>query len=275
MLNKFFLTVEDQHRDEHRLEYHLANNPIAEKWIKKIKHISKVPFDRVYSTPNDNTTREEINRNITVDIKLLNERIGQIYDIKEEYSQLDCNLLHSFTVKHQYNYSVDVRDIFHSLHRKIHQLERSFSSTGNNWLPCEWGEKGGPITTMHTESPYAYYELNMKAGNIYQQWSEFGKTPYQYWQDHDSNDVDHFLQNCCPHTTFRPNFSVFLQDINYNYVDAEFETWFTDYQSAWENKYHADKLSVYGHGGVLLAEPAANQFNDFSQIYSIKSIDLV
>jgi hypothetical protein len=116
----------------------------------------------------------------------------------------------------------------------------------------------------------------MKAGNIYHQWSEFGKTPYRYWQDQDVDNVDNLLTNCKPHVTFRPNFSVFIKDVDYNnYVDPEFETWFVRYRSAWEEKYHADELSVYGHGGVLLATPADNQFGDFAQTYLIKSIDLL
>jgi hypothetical protein len=275
MSNKFFLTVEDQHNAEHRLEYRLADNPIAQQWIKKIKHIHKVPFDRVYSTPNTKiATKEEINFEISADITLLNGLVGNVCAVKDQYNQSDCNLLHAFTISNQYGHTIEVRDIFHQLHRKIHQLEMALSLSDNSWLPCEWGEKGGPITTMHNESPYQYYQLNMLAGHIYCQWSEFGKTPYRYWKDRDLDEVDHFLANCKPHVTFRPNFSVFIKDVDYNYVDPEFEAWFARYRQAWEEKYSADKLSVYGHGGVLLAEPADNQFDDWSQLYLIKSINL-
>jgi len=275
MLNKFFLTVEDQHNAEHQIEYRLADNPIAQQWIKKIKHICKVPFDRVYSSPNTRIpTKEEINFEISADIKLLNDLVGNVYTVKDQYDQTDCNLLHAFTISNQYSHNIEIRNIFHHLHRKIHQLEMALSSLGITQLPCEWGEKGGPITTTHTESPYIYYELNMRAGNIYCQWSEFGKTPYQYWKDCDLDEVDHFLANCKPHVTFRPNFSVFIKNVDYDYVDPEFETWFSQYRLAWEEKYSADKLSVYGHGGVLLAEPTDNQFDDWSQLYLIKSINL-
>jgi hypothetical protein len=275
MTTKLFLTVQDRQGIEHRIEYCLANNPIAKQWIKKIKHIYRVPLDRTYSTPNNNTkTQQEVNFNLAADITLLNNTIGKIYDVKIEYTQSDCNLLHAFTVNNQYSHSVKTRDIFHRLHRQIHLLEMMLSSSQQAWLPVEWGEKGGPITTSHTESPYTYYELNMRAGNIYHLWSEFGKTPYDYWKNQDIDEVEHFLANCKPHVTFRPNFSVFIKDVNYNYVDQEFETWFANYRQVWEEKYHADERSVYGHGGVLLATPAGNQFDDFSQIYSIKSVNL-
>jgi hypothetical protein len=276
MSTKFFLTVYDQQNTQHQIEYHLADNPIAIQWLKKIKHISKVPLDRVYSIPNDHTeTKQEINVKIANDIQALNDLVGKIYEVKDHYDQNDCNLLHAFTVSNQYNYGIEARDIFHRLHRQLHQLEMLTSPVlDNTWLPGEWGEKAGPITTMHAESPYPYYTLNMQAGNIYYQWAEFGKTPYRYWQDHDIDDVNNFLANCRPHMTFRPNFSVYVKDVDYNCVDPEFETWFAQYRSAWEDKYHADALSVYGHGGVLLAEPAANQFSNFAQIYSIECIDL-
>jgi hypothetical protein len=276
MSTKFFLTVSDQQKTQHRLEYRLADNPIAYQWIKKIKHISKVPLDRVYSIPNDTTeSKEEIEAKISNDITILNGLVGNIYQVKNHYNQSDCNLLHAFTVSNQYKYGTEARDIFHRLHRRLHQLEMLTSPVlDNTWLPGEWGEKGGPITTMHTESPYAYYELNMRAGNIYYQWAEFGKTPYRYWQDHDIDDMDHFLANCRPHMTFRPNFSVYIKDVNYNYVDSEFELWFDQYRSAWTDRYNADKLSVYGHGGVLLATPAPDQSADYAQLYSIDTIDL-
>jgi hypothetical protein len=274
MPSKFFLTVQDQQNNEYQLEYYLADNPIAEQWIKKIKHIHRVPLDRVYSTPNNTATKEEVNFHIAANIKLLNNSIGKVYEVKEEYNQTDCNFLHAFTVNHQYSYNIETRNIFHRLHRKIHQLEMILSSADKAWLTGDWGEKGGPITTTHMESPYAYYELNIKAGNIYQLMGEFGKTPYQYWKDHDIDNVDHFLANCKPHVTFRPSFSVFLKDVDYNQIDPEFEIWFARYRSAWSEKYQADELSVYGHGGVLLATPADNQFDNFAQIYSITCIDL-
>jgi len=275
MSMNFFLIIQDQQGTDHRLEYHLANNPIAKKWIKKIKHICKVPINQTYSKKNDPTLAiDTVNFAIASDIKLLNDMHGKIYDVKTEYDQVDCNLLHSFIVEHLYDYNPEVRNIFYKLHQTVHVLEKILYNFPES-CTAEWTESAGPLTTIHTESPYNYYDLNMSAGNLYSQWGEFGKTPYRYWHDKDRDDIDHFLATCKPHVTFSPSFVMFPQAVDYNYnTNKEFETWFEKYQQAWVEKYNADQLSVYGLGGVLLATPTNNSFDDFSQVYSIKSIEL-
>ena len=275
MSTNFFLTVQDQQGKDHRLEYQLANNPIAEKWIKKIKHICKVPIDQTYSKKNDPTrTLETVNFSIASDIKLLNDINGKIYDVKTSYNQNDCNLMHDFIIEHHFDYGPEVRSIFYKLHHTLHVLEKILYNFPDS-CTAEWTEKAGPITTLHTESPYKYYDVNMSAGNLYSHWNEFGKTPYRYWHDKDRDDIVHFLDICKPHMTFSPSFVMFPRDVDYTYrTNKEFETWFERYKQAWVEKYNADELSVYGLGGVLLATPTNNRFDDFSQVYSIKSIEL-
>jgi len=275
-MNKLYLIIEDRNGNDHQLYYHLADNPIANEWVKKIKHASKIPLDRLYTSKNDrNIDKKEIYTAITEDIKILNNIIGQIYDLKIEYDQNDCNLLHGFTVAHQYDYDVNVRDIFHRLHRKIHLLENIFSNSNKPWLFVEWGEKGGLLTTQYKESPYQYYDLEMLAGNIYQLWAESGKTPYTYWKNQDSDNVEHFINNCKPHTTFRPGFSLCINNITYKPYDKEFEKWFDRYRQVWQKKYNVPNIAAYEHGGVLLATPADNKFKNYSEIYTVKSIKLI
>jgi hypothetical protein len=276
MANKLYLIVEDQNGNDHKLHYQLADNPIAEEWIKKIKHASRIPLDQFYTSKNEkNINQKEINLAISKDIEMLNNTVGRIYDIKLEYDQNDCNLLHALTVKHQYEYNLETRDIFHRLHRKIHLLEGVFSNSIKHWLDVEWGEKGGPLTTQYKQSPYQYYDLEMLAGNIYQLWAEFGKTPYVYWKNKDMNNEEHFINNCKPHSTFRPGFSLCINDINYETFNEEFEKWFDKYRRVWQEKYNVADISAYGHGGVLLATPIDNKFKNYSELYNVKSIKLI
>lgn len=278
MSKKIYLTVQHQNNKDYKLIYDLADNPIAEEWIKKLKNIHRVPLDRVYTINNDKAvTKEEVTQEIIADITTLNNMIGKIYDIKTEYNQLDCNLIHGFTVSNQYSYIPEVRAIFHSLHRRVHHLENLLenSELSWTWLQAEWGEKSGPLTTKHKVSPYNYYETKIKAGNIYQPWAEFGKTPYTYWKNKDLDNVDNFLNNCKPHTTFRPGFSLCTIDRDYSLPILEFESWFDAYRSAWQERYNAPEMSAYSKGGVLLATPAENYDIIFSELYTIKSIGFI
>lgn len=276
MSPKFYLTIQTHDGNNYQIQYQLDENPISLEWFKKIKHIWRVPLDQVYTTVNDNTTTSaDLNKIISTYILELNESIGKVYDIKEEYTQTDCNVLHSFTVKDQYHHPVEIRNIFHKLHRKIHHLELLLSNQGVNQysLAADWGEKAGPLTTKHKQSLYQHYTLEMLAGNIYHVWVEFGKTPYEYWKNQDDPKVNHFIDNCKPHTTFRPGFSLCTKDKTFDPVDEDFESWFDDYRDAWQKTYNADPMSAYSQGGVQLARPVDNQF-DYATAYKIISIDL-
>ena len=276
MPKKFHLIAQTQDGVYHQILYQLANTPMAGEWIKKIKHISKIPLDTTYTNKNDPTiTKESLNSNIAKDIESLNNIIGKIYDVKSEYTQQDCNYLHSFTIKHQYNQTLETRNIIHRLHRQLHLLEDRFNvEYKQQWILADWGEAGGPLTSIHKQSPYDdYYDLNMAAGNIYHCWAEFGKTPYSYWKDQDVDDIDHFINNCKPHMTFRPGFGLCIDDHVGKSYDAKFEKWFKKYQSIWEETYNAPPISPYSMGGILLAKPL-DQF-DFSNIYTLTAIKLI
>jgi hypothetical protein len=128
MSNKFHLLVQTQDGNEHQLQYQSADNPIANEWMKKIKHISKLPLDEIYTSKNDSTvTKKLLNSNISKDIELLNNSIGKVYDVKPGYNQQDCNLLHAYTIDNQYTHPSEIRNIFHRLHRQIHLLEDMIS----------------------------------------------------------------------------------------------------------------------------------------------------
>jgi hypothetical protein len=273
MTINFYLTVQNHAGLEHEIQYQLADNPIAVEWFKKLKHIYRIPLDQIYTTTNDIESKDDVINTISEELELINSSIGKIYNIKDEYNQFDCNFLHSFTINNQYNYNTEIRNMFHRLHRKIHLLEFILSNSKYNeyFLPAEWGEKSGLLTTQHEQSPYQYYTLNLLAGNIYQFWSEFGKTPLQYWKDQDSYDIDHFIKNCRPHMTFRPGFSLCIKNVTINAFNVEFDVWFTAYRKAWQEKYNADKMSEYSEGGILLATPIGNQF-DYPTVRVIKSI---
>ena len=124
MSTQLCLTVQHQNGNDYQLLYELADNPIAKAWIKKIKHASNVPLDTFYTRKNDrDLTEQQLNDQIAKYIQTLNIALGKIYDVKSEYNQNDCNLIHSFVVSNQYQYAVPERNLLHQLHIILHLLE--------------------------------------------------------------------------------------------------------------------------------------------------------
>lgn len=274
MSTQLCLTVQHQNGNDYQLQYELADNPIANAWIKKIKHVSKVPLDPGYTYSNDRDVKEQqLNDQMAKYIQTLNIALGKIYDVKSEYNQIDFNFIHSFVVSNQSQYAVPERNLLNKIHKIVHILEQA--KIEKTCLCVDWGENAGLLTGTYQQSPYDYYTLNMQAGNIYSKWAEFGKTPYMYWRDNDLDDQEHFLKNCKPHTTFRPGFYLQIKNETYGAVNEKFDQWFDRFRVAWEKKYQAHKLSEYGQGGVLLATPCPEQIDIFSEIYTVKSIKLM
>lgn len=268
MMKKLKLSVRDIHDNTHDLFYLLEENAIAEQWYKKIRHLHRVPFSDHYVFKVRQSPPNDLNQLISQDLVKLNELIKINYPIKESYDHDDCNILHDITVSTQYDYSLDVRDIFHRMHRNIHSLEYSMQKTVFDSIYAGWGEKEGPLTSNFDYLPYDLYRKCIP-GTINLIWAEFGKTPWQYWKDRDLNDVQHLLKTCKPHMTFRAQFSLSISESS-DQFDSEFEQWFDSYRDAWQQKYGCDWTPMYQWGGIPLAYPT-DQI-DWSIVDSIISI---
>jgi hypothetical protein len=272
MSDIFYLIVTDNQNNDHQISYQLADNPIAHSWFKKLKKIYRVPLDKNYTTFVDvNITEQQLSAEIIDDIKLLNEKINLSYPIKEILTAEDCNRLHAITVDQQYNYSTDIREIFHHMHKKLHVLETVIYKKRDSWLSAGWAEKEGLLKTTFDKDPYQYY-VSGKLGNLYLTWTEFGKTPYGFWKDKDTDTADHFFKTCKPHLTFRVQFSLCINEINNYNFEQEFENWFDKYRKKWQELYNTSWTPIQHYGGILLAEPTI-QIN-FENLITIKSVSV-
>jgi len=268
MSTKLIITVRDQSLQHYDLDYELVENRISLEWIKKIKHLQKVPFCKYYANNNNRATEQQLNQDMAKDIIALNDLINFGYDIKEAYDQNDCNALHASVVSTQYDYLPEVREIFHNLHRKLHNLENKRQKKIMDYIDVSWGEKEGLLKTTFSVPPYDLYQIKVP-GNVYLSWSEFGKTPYQYWKDRDLNDRKHFFLTCKPHLTFRSQFNISLVHTKQEF-ETEFQLWFNYYREDWESKYGCDWNPLYEWGGIHLARPISifnwNTINDVTAI---------
>jgi hypothetical protein len=253
---KLNLRLSDLDGNEHDLVYTLEQNVIANKWYKKISHLYRVPLCEHYTYKiKQEKSIKDLSDSVTQDLSQLKQLIDLDFPIKEIYNQDDCNILHAVTISQQYGYNAEVREIFHRMHRTIHLIEFALQQVTVNELYAGWGEKEGPLEEKFDIDPCQLYEVR-QPGTLYMKWSEFGKTPWQYWKDQDSDDIDHFLDTCKPHMTFRAQFSLRLSEHELDEFEPEFLDWFESRRDAWNSRYgKSEWTTLHVRGGVPLARP--------------------
>lgn len=273
MSENFSLIIQDQNQQLHTIEYELADNPIAQQWFQKIKHLWRIPLCYYYTSTKHDITNLTLFDLISQDLQWLNDRIGFIYKIKEFYTIQDFNNIHILTVNTQYQYNQKIRNVFHRLHRRIHMLEDALSSFVPSVIHAGWGEKEGMLTTTFKESPYNFYVPALKSGNLYMVWNEFGKTPYRFWQNQDPDTLEHFISTCKPQLTFRAEFVFCYKDRAPYEFEPEFKLWFNRYQNVWTEKWNMEWNGIHERGGIPLAIAITN--HQFETTSTIKSVNLI
>lgn len=267
-MNKLNLTVLDNNSVIHEITYQLEDNDIARRWYKKILHLHRLPFSEHYNNSVSSLSTLQINHSLREDLNKLNNLIDLNFPLKGSYDQNDCNILHSITLSTQYSFDSKIREIFHKMHRLIHELESKLNEQNKKSLYAGWGEKEGPLTSNFDSLPYKFYKESLP-GCLSLKWAEFGKTPWEFWRDGEKNDLIHFLETCLPHVTFRAQFSLTLSHQTLTF-DEKFYTWFSEYKDVWYKKYQIDWNPLYQWGGIVLAVP--DKSFDWLQINKILNI---
>ena len=87
------------------------------------------------------------------------------------------NETHSWLVRKQYSDEYRDRQELHTLHRLVHAWEDKTIDFASDFFSVGWGIKEGLLQTDFEVDPYEYYEQDLKIGDLYLDWSEFGKKP--------------------------------------------------------------------------------------------------
>ena len=206
------------------VDYTLDDSALADKWFKKIKWISRVPYDPIESD--------------TVDVSDL----AGIYKEFCKFSNLDpidigtmdqpvLNKLHKiYEEEHERLSKMPNNAVLYKFHHSIHHNEDKPTST-NDAIHVGWGVREGPLTEQFT--CHTFYADSILRNQLYLHWSELGKKPLEYWRDKEPNNQQRFNQLSKPHITFRPKFFVALNDITPQQFDPEFTEWFSTYKKQW------------------------------------------
>jgi hypothetical protein len=261
--------VFNNNNKKQELLYNVVLNPVSERWIKKIKYLSRIPH----------STLETTGVSFAQDIEKIHQEFCKFADV--EYNKIDyneqqsLNLLHNLYVKNHDRLSmIKNNDILYKFHNTIHELEDQ--KTGTHFF-IGWGVKEGPLTEKFMCNEF--YKKSMSKNNIYLPWSELGKTPLIYYRDKEPSDINRLCELSKPHITLRAKFTIAIKNFNVIDFPAGFEEWFTPFKQKWLDHYKIKDWRVQDeYAGVLLAEPE-DQTIDIEQVLkeypTFQSVELV
>jgi hypothetical protein len=230
------------------LLYNIILNPVSERWIKKIKHLSSIPLSAVETTGTSFADdMENLHREFC-------KFAGIKYSKKNYSEQQSLNQLHELYEKNHDRLSmIKNNDILYKFHNAIHQLEKENIKTGLGFY-IGWGINEGPLE--ETFNCNEFYAETFIKNNLYLPWTELGKTPLYYYINKEPEDINRFCELAKPHETLRAKFMIALKDFNPPRLSQEFEQWFAPFKSLWLQHHNIkDWRACDEYLGVLLAEP--------------------
>lgn len=226
--------------------YRLVNNPVSKRWIKKIKHLSRVPHSFL------ETTGLSFAQNIENIHHEFCHFAGVVYHKTNYSEQQSLNLLHElYVTNHDRLSKLKNNKILYEFHNAIHELEKQI---GRRFY-IGWGTNEGPLEEQFDCNEY--YNETLVKNNLYLPWTELGKTPLDYFKNHEPNDLARLCSLAKPHITLRAKFMIARKDFSPPPFTREFLEWFSQHRAAWLDHYSiTDWRPRDEHIGVLLAEPA-------------------
>jgi len=162
--------------------YKLISNTISERWIKKIKHLSRKPHSVL------ETTGLSFSQNIEHLHREFCEFAGLEYNSVDYNEQHSLNLLHELYVSNHDRLSkLKNNDILYKFHNAIHELEKQ--AIGKRFY-IGWGTAEGPLEEKFNCNEF--YAKKFIKNNLYLPWTELGKTPLDYYNNNEPAEFNRF-----------------------------------------------------------------------------------
>lgn len=235
--------------EHHWVRYDPEPNPIAQQWLRKIRHLRSVPLDRNYTGVTEHgTPRPELERQI------MNGCAELGLPVPHHIDQPALNQLHSWFLRNQYHMEDSRRNRAHELHRLVHAWERVNNQEPARFVPVGWGEQEGPLRSVFARDPYRHYAYPLSPGRAYLCWSEFGKRPYDWFQDGLPADPKWLMRECDTHVTFRAQFYVCRHDPVRSFAPGWHDYW-AQIRDQWIRARGHDWTELHQWGAIPLATP--------------------
>jgi hypothetical protein len=213
------------------IDLEINDSPIGKIYQKTYRHLSALPIP---FSPWDNgyNYKNSIDYPALVD-KLLVYAEQLSIDIDRQQclaqDQKYFNTIHKIYEKYY-----DGSPGWLNFHEHIHMCENYFKK----WprvLNIDYREKMGPLEKPFDRSWLSTSTTNIKAGDVFVAWSELGKTPYTYWNDHEPPEAGRMCELIKPWVKLIPKIKIALEDID-RLTDKrldEFESWWNQYKQPW------------------------------------------
>lgn len=222
------------------VDFYLDNSPLGQEYQKIYKHLSHIPIPyRAWDSPYylDNVDYKELVSRLLTYAGKLSLPIDQERCLAKDQKYL--NEIHKI-----YETNYDGNPDWLDFHQHIHMCE---GLPVRKLLYIDHREKAGPL-----EKPYKSIWLEnttttIKAGTVFSQWSELGKSPYNYWRDQEPADINRMCQLSKPWTLLRPKLIIALEDVDLlaNVQILEFESWWKNYSEEWCRHWNLPSWTVH------------------------------
>jgi hypothetical protein len=204
----------------------LNQTPMADVYQNIYKHLGNAPIPfRDWDNPFyfSNMTHQELVEKLILYASKVHVPIDRECCLTQDQNYL--NDMHKIYEK---NYNGDPSWL--DFHEHIHLCETKHVQT-LKILRIDYREKSGML-----EKPFDYKWLKnattkIKAGDVFVNWAELGKTPYSYWKNNEPNDTIRMRELIKPWIKLRPNIMVALEDIDTlkNVEVEKFESWWAQH----------------------------------------------
>lgn len=225
------------------INFELFDTEVATKIYKSLKHLQHVnlnfrPWDNPFNQSSSQALLSEYAKKLNIDINTEQDIFDQKY----------LNYLHEIYEK---NYNGE--DYWLDFHEQIHRCE-NFNRTEPCICEIDFRENAGPLTQKFNLQWMKESIIKVKKGDIFIKWSELGKTPYNYWQDQEPDNLQRICELAKPWITLRPKFSVAFEDIDFlkNKEITNFENWWKTREKQWCDHWNLDNWTLKDQCSVLV-----------------------
>ena len=203
----------------------------AQRCFKHLQHVD-VPFRKRDGIEFLLTTT--VNEQVEV-LNNFGNKLGVIVDQQKCLSldQFYLNFLHQV-----YEENYNGNPIWLDFHETIHILEQF--STGEIYkkqLNIKYRESGGLLEQKFQEHYKSKFVTQLKCGQLFLSWGELGKTPWDYWQNQEPDNITRICELAKPWINLKPQFFVCLSDTdllkNHRKHLDKFLSWWEPYKKDW------------------------------------------
>jgi hypothetical protein len=214
--------------DNTQIQLNLYSNPLADYIQQQFKHLQHVdlelgPRDNAYNPVHNNPAA--VKQRLQTAAAELNIELQDRLD-DQEY----LNYLHQL-----YEKNFNGQRSWLDFHDMIHTAEQHNGHLYPQIFTVDYRTKAGALTKSFNREHLKYATTKLHQGHVYIIWQELGKTTYNYYVDHEPEDINRICELAKPWLHLRPSFFIACEDFDF-VAQADFagyQRWFDAYRTAW------------------------------------------